>query len=343
MADARSRAIEYLEDGVLMAFVIWSRRTVSQQRVRFVEARTVRTLVIVAVIALVLAALALGMAVGATMGKSHASEEQAQTERRSYELDELGKISATLTHLEPRVSQLVSQVNELQDFEARLKESKRIADHPDIHDVPPLPDNQDQTPLDSSGGPLLPPRPCNAREAASTGSAPQRLRQTQEALDCLEDTISTLDDAVLPHYASYMSFPGRQPAPGTRFGSPFGNRIDPFTGHLSFHPGVDLVAPNGTAILASAGGRVILAGPHGGYGNAIDIQHSNGVVTRYGHASKIFVQVGDIVMPGQKIAEIGSSGRSTGPHLHFEVIIDGTQVNPMPYLALFKPKSDAQS
>src|ERR1700729_3294043 len=107
-----------------MAFVIWSRRTVSQQRVRFVEARTV--------VALVLAALALGMAIGATMGKSHALEEQAQTERRSYELDELGKISATLTHLEPRVSQLVSQVNELQDFEARLKESKRIADHPDI-------------------------------------------------------------------------------------------------------------------------------------------------------------------------------------------------------------------
>jgi murein DD-endopeptidase MepM/ murein hydrolase activator NlpD len=326
-----------------MAFVIWSRRTVSHQRVRFVEARTVRTMVTVAIIALVLAALALGMAIGATLGKSHAAEEQAQVERRSYEMDELGKISATLTHIEPRVAQLVSQVGELQNFEARLKESRRAADHPDIHNVPPLPDNDDESPLDSSGGPLLPPRPCNAQQAASNGSAPQRLKRTQEGLDCIEDTLGTLEDAVLPHYASYMAFPGRTPAPGARFGSPFGNRIDPFTRHLSFHPGIDLVAPAGVSILASAGGRVILAGPHGGYGNAVDIQHSSGVVTRYAHTSKILVHVGDIVMPGQKIAEIGSTGRSTGPHLHFEVLIDGTQVNPAPYLALFKLQPNAQS
>ncbi len=328
-----------------MAFVIWSRRTMSNQRVRFVEARTVRTMVIIAVIALILAALALGMAIGVAMGNTHASEEKAQTERRSYEIDELGKISATLTHLEPRVAELVSQVDELQDFEAQLKASRRAAERPDIHLVPPLPDNDDESPLDSSasGGPSLPPRPCDAANAAQSGSAPQRLKRTQRALDCLDQTIGTLDDAVLAHYVSYMAFPGRGPAPGARFGSPFGNRIDPFNQHLSFHPGVDLVAPTGTVIFASAGGRVVDAGPHGGYGNAIDIQHSSGVVTRYGHTSKIYVKTGDIVMPGQAIGEIGSTGRSTGPHLHFEVIIDGTQVNPAPYLALFKPKAHAQS
>jgi murein DD-endopeptidase MepM/ murein hydrolase activator NlpD len=76
---------------------------------------------------------------------------------------------------------------------------------------------------------------------------------------------------------------------------------------------------------------------------AIDIQHSSGVITRYGHTSKMFVKAGDLVMPGQKIAEVGSTGRSTGPHLHFEVIIDGTQVNPMHYLALFKLTSHAAS
>jgi murein DD-endopeptidase MepM/ murein hydrolase activator NlpD len=327
-----------------MAFVIWSRRTVSHQRVRFVEARTVRTMVIVAVIAMILAALALGMAIGAAMGNTHAAEEKAQTERRSYEIDELGKISATLTHIEPRVVELVSQVNELQDFEAQLKASRRAAERPDIHIVPPLPENDDESPLDSaSGGPSLPPRLCDAQRAAQTGSAPQRLKHTQSALDCLDATLGKLDDAVLAHYASYMAFPGRQPAPGARFGSPFGNRIDPFNRHLNFHPGVDLVAPTGTAIFASAGGHVVQAGPHGGYGNAIDIQHSTGVITRYGHTSKMFVKVGDLVMPGQKIAEVGSTGRSTGPHLHFEVIVDGTQVNPAPYLALFKLKSNAAS
>jgi murein DD-endopeptidase MepM/ murein hydrolase activator NlpD len=348
--------------GALMAFVIWSRRTMSNQRVRFVEARTVRTMVIIAVIAMILAALALGIAIGAAMGNTHAAEEKAQTERRSYEIDELGKISATLTQLEPRVGELVSQVNELQDFEVQLKASRRAADRPDIHLVPPLPDNDDESPLDSAGGPALPPRPpassvdhaaeggpslpprlCDAERAAKSGSAPQRLRRTQSALDCLDATLGKLDDAVLAHYASYMAFPGRQPAPGARFGSPFGNRIDPFNQHLSFHPGMDLVAPTGTPIYASAGGRVILAGPHGGYGNAIDIQHSTGMVTRYGHTSKIFVKAGDLVMPGQKIGEIGSTGRSTGPHLHFEVIVDGTQVNPKHYLALFKLKSHAAS
>ena len=328
-----------------MAFVIWSRRNVSHQRVRFVEARTVRAMVIVAVIAMILAALALGIAIGAAMGNTHAAEEKTQTERRSYEIDELGKISATLTHIEPRVIELVSQVNELQDFETQLKAARRAADRPDIHVVPPLPDNDDESPLDSSasGGPSLPPQLCDAQRAAQTGSAPQRLKRTQSALDCLDATIGKLDNAVLAHYASYMAFPGRQPAPGARFGSPFGNRIDPFNGHLNFHPGVDLVAPTGTAIFASAGGRVVQAGPHGGYGNAIDIQHSSGVITRYGHTSKIFVKAGDLVMPGEKIAEVGSTGRSTGPHLHFEVIIDGTQVNPKPYLALFKLKSDAAS
>ncbi len=320
----------------------------SHQRVRFVEAGTVRTMVIIAVIAMILAALALGIAIGAAMGNTHAAEEKAQTERRSYEIDELGKISATLTHLEPRVAELVSQVNELQDFEVQLKASRRAAERPDIHIVPPLPENDDESPLDStaggpSGGPSLPPRLCDAQRAAQNGSAPQRLRRTQSALDCLDATLGKLDAAVLAHYASYMAFPGRQPAPGARFGSPFGNRIDPFNQHLSFHPGVDLVAPTGTAIFASAGGRVIQAGPHGGYGYAVDIQHSSGVVTRYGHTSKLFVKAGDLVMPGQKIAEVGSTGRSTGPHLHFEVIIDGTQVNPMHYLALFKLTAHASS
>lgn len=326
-----------------MAFVIWSRRSVSSQRVRFVEARTARVIAIVAGIALILAALALGIAIGSTLGSSHAFDERAQSARHSYELEELGKVSATLTKIEPRVAQLSAQVGELRDFEERLKASRKSADGPDVHIVPPLPDSEETAPLDGAGGPLLPPRLCGAGKTANEGSAPQRMKRTQKFIDCLDDTLSQLESDVLPHYASYMAFPGREPAPGSRAGSPYGNRIDPFTKHASFHPGVDLVAPTGATILATAGGRVIQAGPHGGYGNAVDIRHSDGIVTRYGHTSKLFVRVGDVVMPGQKIAEVGSTGRSTGPHLHFEVIVDGAQINPTPYLALFRLKSHAQS
>ncbi len=147
---------------------------------------------------------------------------------------------------------------------------------------------------------------------------------------------------MLAQYTAYMAFPGRDPAPDARFGSPYGNRFDPFTGHLIFHPGLDMVTPTGTPIRASAGGHVIQSGERNGYGNAVDIRHGDCIVTRYGHASKLLVHVGDYVMPGQEIAEIGNTGRSTGPHLHFELVVDGAQINPKPYLRLFPRQSHAQ-
>jgi murein DD-endopeptidase MepM/ murein hydrolase activator NlpD len=184
---------------------------------------------------------------------------------------------------------------------------------------------------DAAGGPSLPPRRCDesvAHPARDAGAA-------HEQIACLVATLSALEQEVTLHVANWSSFPGRMPVDGARFGSPFGDRIDPFTHHLSFHPGVDLVAMTGTPILAAAGGRVIHAGPQGGYGNAVEIDHGNGLITRYGHASKIVVQEGDLVLPRQHIADIGSTGRSTGPHLHFEVLVNGTPVDPTDYLALF--------
>jgi murein DD-endopeptidase MepM/ murein hydrolase activator NlpD len=318
-----------------MAFVIWSRRSMSSQRIRFVEARTARIIAIVALIALLIAALALGIAIGSTFARSHAGEEFALASRRSYEIEQLGRINATLIELAPRVDALTTQVGELRDFDSRLKAANGTGTTPGVHEVPPLPDSEEgTTALDGAGGPALPPRPCD-RDRTREGSPRQRLKATEKVLDCLGDQVSMLQSATLAHYASYMAFPGRDPAPGARYGSPYGNRYDPFTGHLSFHPGLDLVAPTGTPIVASAGGRVISSGERNGYGFAVDIRHANGIVTRYGHASKLLVHAGDYVMPGQTIAEVGSTGRSTGPHLHFEVIIDGAQLNPKPYLTLF--------
>ncbi|AQH01182.1 peptidase M23 [Burkholderia sp. KK1] len=326
-----------------MAFVIWSRRTMSRQRIRFVEARTARAIAIIGAIALLIAALALGIAIGTMFARSHLGEEQALMSRRSYEIEELGRLNAALIQLTPRVEGLSAQVHELHDFDDRLKAAHGGASAPGVHDVPPLPDSEEgNAALDGAGGPALPPRLCDTARASS-GTPRQRLKGSQRVIDCLNDEVSQLQTQTLAHYASYMAFPGRDPAPGSRSGSPYGNRYDPFTGRLSFHPGVDLVAPTGTPILASAGGRVVQAGERNGYGNAVDIRHSNGMVTRYGHASRLLVKTGDYVMPQQEIAEVGSTGRSTGPHLHFEVIVDGAQINPNPYLALFKRKPNAQS
>ncbi|SPB13117.1 peptidase M23B [Caballeronia novacaledonica] len=315
----------------------------SRQRIRFVEARTARAIAIIGAITLLIAALALGIAIGTLFARSHLGEEQALMSRRSYEIEALGRINAALIELAPRVEGLSAQVNELHDFDAHLKAAHGPGNTTGVHDVPPLPDSEGPaSSLDGAGGPDLAPRLCGTGRGAS-GTPRQRLKSAQRTVDCLNEAISQLQTQTLAHYASYMAFPGRDPAPGARSGSPYGNRIDPFTAHLSFHPGVDLVAPTGTPILASAGGRVVQAGEHGGYGNAVDIRHADGMVTRYGHASRVLVKAGDYVMPGQEVAEVGSTGRSTGPHLHFEVIVDGAQINPFPYLALFRRKPNAQS
>jgi len=112
----------------------------------------------------------------------------------------------------------------------------------------------------------------------------------------------------------------------------FGVRTDPFTGRLMRHEGMDFAAPAGTDVDAVASGMVTRAGPSTGYGNLVEINHGNGYTTRYGHNSTILVHVGDKVTRGQVVAHVGSTGRSTGPHVHFEVLYNGEPVDPQRYI-----------
>jgi murein DD-endopeptidase MepM/ murein hydrolase activator NlpD len=112
----------------------------------------------------------------------------------------------------------------------------------------------------------------------------------------------------------------------------FGQRLDPFTGEGAFHSGVDIAAPNGTKVEASADGIVLQAGPNSGYGDEILIDHGFGLTTKYGHLSKILVVMGQEVKRGQTIGAVGMTGRATGCHLHYEVLVSETPVNPMRYL-----------
>ena len=129
-----------------------------------------------------------------------------------------------------------------------------------------------------------------------------------------------------------MMVPTQRPVALGDLGSSFGWRIDPITGRSALHTGLDFQADPGTAILAAAGGVVVGQEVHPEYGNVVEVDHGNELVTRYAHASRVFVKKGDLIKRGQKIAEVGRTGNATGPHLHFELKIDGIQRTPLPVL-----------
>jgi murein DD-endopeptidase MepM/ murein hydrolase activator NlpD len=148
------------------------------------------------------------------------------------------------------------------------------------------------------------------------------------------DKLGALESLFTLENAKKKLIPTMLPVIGGGYSSNFGWRIDPFTGQHSHHEGIDFAGSEGAPILAAAGGIVVYAEHHPQYGNMVEIDHGNDLVTRYAHASRLQVKVGDMVLRGAKIAEVGSTGRSTGAHLHFEVRQRGVAVNPTQFLQL---------
>jgi murein DD-endopeptidase MepM/ murein hydrolase activator NlpD len=146
--------------------------------------------------------------------------------------------------------------------------------------------------------------------------------------------LSALENVILTRQLRQEIHPEGRPVSTGYISSPFGERIDPFTGGDEFHEGIDFAAPMGTPIHAVAAGVVTWAGPRGGYGNLVQIDHGDGYATRYGHSEKILVHVGETVQRGDVIALVGDTGRSTGPHVHFEVLFHGHEINPAAFIRL---------
>ena len=170
-----------------------------------------------------------------------------------------------------------------------------------------------------------------AREI-SLGELGAELDRLSKELEDRTDKLRVLESTLTEDYAKRQLIPTAKPIQAGYYSSNFGWRIDPFTGLNAFHEGLDFMAEEGTPILAAAGGVVVFAAHHPQYGNMVEIDHGNDLVTRYAHASKIVVKVGDVVLRGSKIAEVGNTGRSTGTHLHFEVRLRGAAQNPARFL-----------
>lgn len=188
------------------------------------------------------------------------------------------------------------------------------------------------------------PVPASAKAVPGQGGALigarslslEELRQTLADLEAVSnnkaDLLTVMESRLFDQKIAKVMLPTAQPVPGSHLGSYFGYRIDPITGRSALHSGLDFQADTGTPILAAAGGVVVVQEFHAAYGNMVEIDHGNGLITRYAHASAVFVKKGDLVKRGQKIAAVGSTGRSTGPHLHFEVLADGTPQDPQKFL-----------
>jgi murein DD-endopeptidase MepM/ murein hydrolase activator NlpD len=182
----------------------------------------------------------------------------------------------------------------------------------------------DQPP--AQGGPLL------SMGAMSPASLDRQLDFLTRAVDDRADKLMALQTLLMQDQLARGLLPSSVPVSEGVYTSNFGWRVDPFTGHSAMHEGVDFMADAGTAIHASAAGVVVYADTHPQYGNMIEVDHGNDIVTRYAHASRLLVKVGQVVRRGDKIAEVGSTGRSTGNHLHFEVRYKGNAQNPVRFL-----------
>jgi murein DD-endopeptidase MepM/ murein hydrolase activator NlpD len=154
----------------------------------------------------------------------------------------------------------------------------------------------------------------------------------QTQLSSREQQLGVLENLILTRELNRQVYPEGRPVQDGWISSYFGRRSDPFTGYLAVHKGVDFAGAQGSRVSSVAAGLVTFAGEKSGYGEMVEINHGNGLATRYCHNEKLLVKQGDMVSKGQEVALMGSTGHSTGPHLHFEVLKNGTQVDPLHFI-----------
>lgn len=249
--------------------------------------------------------------------------EQETRKTRQFMQDNLNAMAE-------RLGRMQAQLMQLDNLGERLGQMSGIK-RPEVKH---LESSGTPTAKAAQGGPLivpiLPPR--------STEDLQHRLDQLSLQLDARSDHLSLIESELLDERIRYNQVPTAMPVHAQWNSSSYGWRSDPFTGVHAMHEGVDFPVPPGTPIFAAANGMVVTAEFNAGYGNMIEIDHGNDLITRYAHASKLLVKPGTLVKRGQKVALSGSSGRSTGPHLHFEVRYKGAAQNPFRFLE----KADSQ-
>ena len=245
---------------------------------------------------------------------------QAEAERgRAFVQQNLNAMAVKLGEMQAQLARLDALGERLSSLAGFRPQDFRFSEAPGLGGASPT---------------LLPPQNLSLADFSD------KLSMLERDVETRNDLLSVLEAQLFEQAVKKKMIPTMLPVSAPYNASAFGRRVDPFTGQWAMHEGIDFLAEKGSPVAAAADGVVIFAGFHPQYGYMVDIDHGNDLVTRYAHQSKVIVKEGEVVQRGRKLGEVGSTGRSTGPHLHFEVRYRGAAQNPMKFL-LSKSQSAA--
>jgi len=266
-------------------------------------------------------AFALGMKLGQRSGALLGQGDSAQWSQVLG--DQRRQIAELRSQLQERVDAMAMRLGQVNAHVIRLDAlGKRLTD---MANIDPREFDFDSEP--PTGGPET-----DDGVSAEIPDLTNMLESLERKVDLRDAQLAALENVILARDLNQQIRPEGRPTRGGFISSYFGDRQDPFTGHEAFHRGIDFAGAAGSEVVAVAAGVVTWAGARSGYGSLVEINHGNGYVTRYGHNQRAIVSVGQTVTRGEAVALMGSTGRSTGPHVHFEVLKNGRQINPASFL-----------
>ncbi|KAF1691532.1 M23 family metallopeptidase [Pseudoxanthomonas koreensis] len=270
----------------------------------------------VACAALVATGAVLGLGASASIGLASASHTESKLAEQAQELEQVKRQSQQeINALAARLGELQAQANRLNALGERLTEAGQLEDGEfNFHDTP-----------GQGGGDAARDMPL---DELTTG-----LDDVSRQFEASGRQLSVMESLLFDRELENNALPVRSPVRRSYITSGFGYRADPFGRGRAMHKGIDFDANVGDAVMSVADGVVSYAGSRSGYGTTVEVDHGNGYVTRYAHNSRLSVKVGDLVRAGEQVAKAGSTGRSTGAHVHFEVWENGKVVNPRKFLA----------
>jgi murein DD-endopeptidase MepM/ murein hydrolase activator NlpD len=273
------------------------------------------------VLAIVGGAFSIGMGLGSRNRSTNVVDQlggwSAELVRERAQIDDVRRIlQEKVNALAMRVGQMNANVIRLDALGKRLTRMAKLDDGEFNFGTPPA----------LGGSDTLDGQPAQIPDLTAM------VDDLQTQLLSREQQLGVLENMILSRELNKQVYPEGRPVQDGFISSYFGRRADPFTGYLAVHKGLDFAGPAGSKVSSVAAGLVTFAGERAGFGQMVEINHGNGLATRYCHNEKILVKQGDMVGKGQEVALMGSTGHSTGPHLHFEVLKDGAQVDPLRFI-----------